>query len=242
MTLQLEKRSTIFQKDKAASSNFNWHIPHPKIKTHTHTPNHPEGHPFWRPQPPPKKNAAPFFMDWNHFLGSHAVETRFFLLWLGEKIIGSHCEKKTPSRLFFEELRDSGDRNAAAAQALRRLVDGEGEMVQWLGPRCVGGWWLGGWMVAGYGYWRWLAPPPETNWEFTPWKWLNICGWKATFFWGCLGLFLGATCLFWGRQFQRLRKGFYFKTFINPQFFKQWVGIIGSAKGHHSEFHFKKGS
>eukprot|EP00434_Breviolum_minutum_P002240 symbB.v1.2.001973.t1/scaffold78.1/size345887/10 len=33
-------------------------------------------------------------------------------------------------KLFFEELRDSGDRNAAAAQALRRLVDGEGEMVQ----------------------------------------------------------------------------------------------------------------
>ena len=29
------------------------------------------------------------------------------------------------SRLFFEELRDSGDRNAAAAQALRRLVESE---------------------------------------------------------------------------------------------------------------------
>ncbi len=28
-------------------------------------------------------------------------------------------------RLFFEELCDSGDRNAAAASALRRLVDGE---------------------------------------------------------------------------------------------------------------------
>lgn len=28
-------------------------------------------------------------------------------------------------KLFFEELRDSGDRNAAAAQALRRLVESE---------------------------------------------------------------------------------------------------------------------
>lgn len=234
MTLQLEKRSTIFSKNKVASSNFNWHIPN----THTHTHQTIQGVTIFEGlNPPPKKSARSLFYGLEQFFGSHWRNPFFFLGGLGKKSLGPIAKKKHHLRLFFEELRDSGDRNAAAAQALRRLVDGEGEMVQWLGPRvCVGGWWLGGWMVAGYGYWRWLVPPgnklgvyPVKIFEH---MWLE--GYVL------LGVF--RSILRGGRQFQRLRKGFYFKTFINPQFFKQWVGIIGSAKGHHSEFHFKKGS
>ena len=95
MTLQLEKRSTIFQKDKAASSNFNWHIPHPKIKTHTHTHTKPpRGSPFLKASTPPQKKRSSLFYGLEPFFGVPCSRNPFFLLWLGEKIIGSHCEKK----------------------------------------------------------------------------------------------------------------------------------------------------
>ena len=221
MTLQLEKRSTIFQK--------NTHQTTQRVTL------------FKGLNPAPKKQPAPFFMDWNNFLLGPVGETRFFFR-LGKKSLGPIAKKK--------HHRGSSSKSCATRVIVtrrpRKRCDvwwmAKGRWCSDLGHVCVlgvGDWVVGWWLVTVIeGGWS----PPETNWEFTKWKSLNICGWKATFFWGCLGLFLGATCLFWGMQFQRLRKGFYFKTFINPQFFKQWVGIIGSSKGHHSEFHFKKGS